>query len=197
MRLDDSMLYLCVETEQAGSADTSEFCSAAIAGGVDIISLDCSSQSRTLEENAVEIAEICRSNDALFIVGDNAELAARLGADGVHLTPIESSIGIARAVTGMQSLVGMSTRSVDEAFLALEVGADYLIHLKGTACRDDFAAVAGGGAAPMFAGGIGGKDEAERIVESGVYRLCVSSEIFKGDGFEEAAELSRLLGRSI
>lgn len=73
-----------------------------------------------------ELREICVRYDTAFIVNDDAELAKRLGADGVHLGQTDGSVAGARAVLGEDAIVGVSAGCVEEARRAVEEGADYV-----------------------------------------------------------------------
>jgi thiamine monophosphate synthase len=141
---------------------------------------------------------VCREDDALLIVADRAETAAAVGADGLHLSGGGPEIGMARVVMGGDALVGMTSRTVEEAGLALEVGADYLLHYGGTECPAVFAGLGRSAGVPLFAAGLDGLEDARRIVEAGIYRLCVDGDrIGQGDTTEALAEYSRVLGRSM
>ena len=50
----------------------------------------------------------------------------------------------------------------------------------------------------MYAGGVRNVDDARRLVDDGIYRLCIDREVFADDLSTEAvAEFSRVLGRCI
>jgi len=183
---------MAIEPDDTPARGLGEFCAQAIAGGVDIVRLDGATP-----ETAAETAEVCRREDALFIVGEDASLAASVEADGVHFGSSDASMGLARAVLGIDAIVGLGVSTLDEARLALEVGGDYLVHGGGTACPGVFASLGGTGS-PLFAGGITGIDDAARIVAGGVYRLCIgASLVSEEDVTEDAAAYARLLGRCI
>ena len=75
---------------------------------------------------AREIADVTRGTDTLFIVNDRPDIAAAAGADGVHLGRSDASISAARDLMGGDALVGLSTRTPDEAEAARIAGADYI-----------------------------------------------------------------------
>jgi thiamine-phosphate diphosphorylase len=75
---------------------------------------------------ARDIADIARSTDTLFIVNDRPDIAAAAGADGVHLGQSDASITAARDLLGSGAVVGLSTRTPDEAGAAQAAGADYI-----------------------------------------------------------------------
>ncbi len=194
MRLEDSLLYLILD--DAVGSSLAEFCAAAIAGGVDVIHLPATmaSDSKLLES----VREVCRRDDAMFVVSDDATLAMVIEADGVHLSSATDSVGHARAMIGVDGLVGMSTQSSSDAILGIEVGVDYLLHWAGTACPSLFAGLPGATACTLFAAGLSSIDDARAVVDGGVYRLCIDSSLLSdGDVTENAAAFSRILGRSV
>ena len=70
---------------------------------------------------------VCRDAHVPFIVNDDAELAAAVGADGVHLGEHDGAITAARMLLGPSAIVGVSC--YDDASLAqraTSAGADYL-----------------------------------------------------------------------
>ncbi len=79
-----------------------------------------------LVELAVSIADITRGTGTLFIVNDRPDIALAAGADGVHLGRSDASIEAARDLLGAGPLVGLSTRTPDEAKAAEAAGADYV-----------------------------------------------------------------------
>jgi thiamine-phosphate pyrophosphorylase len=78
------------------------------------------------EREARALAELCRAAGALFIVNDDAQLALRVDADGVHLGRDDGDPRSARALLGRR-LIGVSC--YDQLALAREAvarGADYV-----------------------------------------------------------------------
>jgi len=73
---------------------------------------------------ASELTTLTRDYPTLFIVNDRPDIAARCGADGVHLGRADEEIGVARRLLPPEAIVGLSTRTPDEALAALAVGAD-------------------------------------------------------------------------
>ncbi|MCX6339986.1 MAG: thiamine phosphate synthase [Candidatus Aureabacteria bacterium] len=69
---------------------------------------------------------LCREAGARLIVNDRADIASRLGADGVHLGQGDMAVVAARRTLGKDKIIGCSTRLVEEAERAEAEGADYL-----------------------------------------------------------------------
>jgi thiamine-phosphate pyrophosphorylase len=81
----------------------------------------------TRERHARELLALCRAHDALLIVNDDAELAGRIGADGVHVGRSDASIANARARCGPAAIIGAScSGSLDRAVEAVTEGASYV-----------------------------------------------------------------------
>ncbi|MGH6950433.1 MAG: thiamine phosphate synthase [Vitreimonas sp.] len=65
--------------------------------------------------------------DAAFIVNDRPDLAAKLGADGVHVGQQDMSYAEARRVVGPERIVGVTAHNSRHlAMEAAEAGADYV-----------------------------------------------------------------------
>ena len=70
---------------------------------------------------------VCREHEAAFILNDRPDLAAKCGADGVHLGQDDGSVKKARALVGPDAVIGVSCH--DSRHMALEAGeqgADYV-----------------------------------------------------------------------
>ena len=83
------------------------------------------------DEEVVRAAEIlmpiAQRAGTAFILNDRPDLAARLGADGVHVGQQDSSYGAARAAVGRERIVGVTCHgSRHLAMKAAEAGADYV-----------------------------------------------------------------------
>jgi len=81
---------------------------------------------RQIYETALRLARIIRTRGALFILNDHADIAAAVGADGVHLGQDDLPVAAARRILGPEALIGISTHSLDQARAAQTAGADYL-----------------------------------------------------------------------
>jgi thiamine-phosphate pyrophosphorylase len=76
---------------------------------------------------AAELLRICRAAGALLIVNDNPEIAADIGADGVHVGREDGGVARARAIIGPDRIIGVSCYdTLDLAELAVAEGADYV-----------------------------------------------------------------------
>jgi len=199
VRLEDAFLFLSVDLSGPWRADPAAVCAKAIRVGADVIEVRPAAADPDRSAAEVRrIAEVCRRDDALLFVGDDPSLAARAGADGAHLDRSPLTISEARTILDTGGPVGRTARTPEEASLALELGADYLVYEGGCACPGVFAGFRGLTAAPLFAAGLADIEEARAVVQRGVYRLCLAA---TGSPAETVADrvagFSRLLGRSV
>jgi len=78
-------------------------------------------------EQALALRALCAARDATFIINDDVDLAADVGADGVHLGRDDGEIGAARQRLFPGAIIGASCYdSLDTAQRALAAGADYI-----------------------------------------------------------------------
>ncbi len=81
----------------------------------------------TVLDWAARLMPICRAHDVAFILNDRADLAARAGADGVHLGQQDGSVEAARRLLGRQAQIGVTCHASRHlAMEAGEAGADYV-----------------------------------------------------------------------
>lgn len=135
--------------------------------------------------------DVCRRRDAidppLVVVNDRSDIAAAVGADGVHLGADDLPVPLARRVAGAAAVIGRTAHDVAEAEAAVVDGADYLgigpCHPSSTKSFGAFAApeflrtVAADAAVPVYA--IGGitLDRLDDLFALGIERVAVASAI--------------------
>jgi thiamine-phosphate pyrophosphorylase len=81
---------------------------------------------RAIYEAARGLAPLLRSAGATFLVNDHADIAAAVGADGVHLGQGDLPIDRARKLLGPELTIGISTHNLAQAVAAEQGGADYI-----------------------------------------------------------------------
>lgn len=118
-------LYFVTPEASIGRA---ERVAAALRGGARIVQYrDKSGTPPERLREARHLLQLCRKAGAVFIVNDDVELCAELGADGVHLGEDDAGIAEARARLGPQGLIGASCyNDLDRARRAVAAGADYV-----------------------------------------------------------------------
>ena len=130
MKIDSRQLRLYAVTDRAWARDTEGLLrqvAEAIDGGAGIVQLREKhlGQADFLEE-AERFVALCREKGAVSIINDNVDIAAQVGADGVHIGQEDLEAGRARQMLGPDKVIGVSAHSVAEALAAQAAGADYL-----------------------------------------------------------------------
>jgi thiamine-phosphate pyrophosphorylase len=164
----------------------------AILGGAQIIQLrEKNIDDRTLLARAREVRQVTRAAGAIFIVNDRPDIARIVDADGVHLGQDDLPIHEARRILGPDTLIGVSTHTIEQVRRAVLEGADYLgVGPTFPSQTKDFADLAGlefvrqamaETSLPAFAiGGIHG-DNIEQVRAAGAQRIAVSHAICAAD----------------
>jgi thiamine-phosphate pyrophosphorylase len=76
---------------------------------------------------AEALMPLCVARDVAFLVNDRPDLAARAGADGVHVGQEDASLAEARRLVGKDGIVGVTCHASRHlAMEAAEAGADYV-----------------------------------------------------------------------
>ena len=83
--------------------------------------------ARELYELTSSAAEITRGSKTRLLVNDRADIARAAGADGVHLTSQSLPANVVRSMFGSEFLIGVSTHSLEEARVARDSGADFVV----------------------------------------------------------------------
>lgn len=100
---------------------------AALRGGVDIVQYrEKSADDEIRLQLATQLKDLCHRYDSLFIVNDRVDIAAAVGADGVHLGQQDLPMEAARRILGPLPIVGRSTTNPSEMARAIKEGADYI-----------------------------------------------------------------------
>ena len=83
--------------------------------------------ARELYELTSRAIEVTRGSKTRLLVNDRADIARAAGADGVHLTSQSLPADVVRNVFGSEFLIGVSTHSLEEARVARDSGADFVV----------------------------------------------------------------------
>ncbi|MCC6545740.1 thiamine phosphate synthase [Candidatus Sumerlaeota bacterium] len=98
-----------------------------IAGGARIIQLrDKDIDDQAFLSAATSCQERCRAANALFVVNDRVEIAARINADALHLGQGDISPAKARAIVGNEMIIGVSTHDHAQFHRALDEPVNYI-----------------------------------------------------------------------
>jgi thiamine-phosphate pyrophosphorylase len=159
-------------------------------------------------QQAQALRQLTREFNTTFVVNDDAELAAQVDADGVHLGGEDGSVAAARALLGKTRIIGVSCYNrASLAFEAVRQGADYIAFgaffsssVKPEAAKADLAllhAMRQQLAVPIVAiGGITQQNGAA-LVAAGADALAVISALWNAPDIEVAAQgFSTLFSRT-
>lgn len=194
MRLEDALLYVVFDLAAFEAPDVLAAARNAIAEGADIIGLRPGSGG--VDRSVLDgVRRICAADDAVLAVWNDLDSASE--ADCLHLDGAEPTIGEARAVMGFDRLVGVTAASLDDALLAAELGADYIVHAGGVECASVFDRMRGSGVTALYAGGYRDAAEAAEAVGNGVFRICLSIEKAEDVRPGAIAEYARMFGRVV
>jgi thiamine-phosphate pyrophosphorylase len=117
--LEGRRLYLC----SPDRPDLEDFVDACIRGGVDIVQLrEKNLPDGQLITRAAVAQQVCAHHHVPFILNDRPDLAAAMGADGVHVGQQDTDPFAARRLMGDNALVGLSTHAPEELDMALGTG---------------------------------------------------------------------------
>ena len=199
MKSDSLVLYAVTDRHWTGEKPLSEQVKEALEGGATMLQIREKTLSESeFEKEALELQKICRDFNVPFIVNDNVALAARIGADGVHVGQDDMNVEEARRLIGKDKILGVSAQTVEDAVLAEKQGADYLgvgavfptgskfdaIEVPHETLKEICRAVK----IPVVA--IGGitKDNLEELKGSGIAGISVISAIFAKKNIREATQ---------
>jgi len=100
---------------------------AVVMGGGNWIQLRMKDETpQEIEQIAVQALSLCMDNGSTFILNDHVELAAKIGADGVHLGKNDMSPNKAREILGPQAIIGGTANTFDDIKRLVEQGVDYI-----------------------------------------------------------------------
>ena len=122
-------LRLYAVTNESGddSRPLTERVEMAIKGGATLVQLrEKHLEGPELEALARQVLEVCRRMGVPFILNDDPVLAAKTGADGVHVGASDMSVKEARRIMGPDRTVGATAKTLEAARAAEAAGADYL-----------------------------------------------------------------------
>ncbi len=83
--------------------------------------------ANTIRRATEALMPVAQAHGAAFLINDRADLAAELGADGVHIGQTDTPYKEARALLGPERIVGVTCHASRHlAMTAGEAGADYV-----------------------------------------------------------------------
>jgi thiamine-phosphate pyrophosphorylase len=121
-------LYAITDTTLTPGGALIPAVAAALRGGARIIQYrDKSHDAARRREEAAVLNALCTEHGALLIINDDVQLAADIGAAGVHLGRDDAALPAARKRLGNDAIIGVSCyNQLTRAQAAAEQGADYV-----------------------------------------------------------------------
>jgi len=121
-------LYAITDNQLIPPGELIQRVSLAITGGAAVIQYrDKGAADAAGMDEVACLAVLCRQQGIPLIVNDDVELAAAVGAAGVHLGRDDASLQAARARLGAEAIIGISCyNDLQRARRALQAGADYV-----------------------------------------------------------------------
>ncbi|WP_193213737.1 thiamine phosphate synthase [Luteolibacter marinus] len=120
-------LYAILDLGYVPAEAAAEVTRALLAGGAGLLQLRAKGHPpEEIEALACQLLPLCRAAGVPFIVNDYPDIAARVGADGVHIGQDDGALAPVREVMGPGKIIGRSTHSPMQARAALEEGFDYI-----------------------------------------------------------------------
>lgn len=120
-------IYVITDRELRQGRGHVEIARCAVDGGARIVQIrDKYASDRDFYNWALEIREITRRGNVLFVVNDRVDIAVAVEADGINIGQSDMPISAARKVLPESTFIGVSCSNIDEALQAEKDGADYL-----------------------------------------------------------------------
>ena len=121
-------LYAITDSHLIPADKLTDQVAAAIRGGACVIQYrDKSSNPEQRQQQAAALALLCHDHGIPLIINDDIELAAAVGASGVHLGKTDSTVRSARMLLGANAIIGVSCyNELERAVEAASEGADYV-----------------------------------------------------------------------
>lgn len=120
-------LYLVTDSDILEGRDFYKCIEDAIKAGVTMVQLrEKNVDGKEFLEKAKKLRELTKKHNVSFIINDRVDIAQLVDADGVHVGQSDIDALSVRKLIGEDKIIGVSARSVEEAKVAKEMGADYL-----------------------------------------------------------------------
>lgn len=105
----DLSLYFVVDPSVCAGRLLEDVVCAALRGGVSMVQLrNKIDSSNIVKDQAILIRDLLADSNVPFIINDYVELAAEIGADGVHIGQDDMSAVHAREIVGPDAIVGVT-----------------------------------------------------------------------------------------
>ena len=120
-------LYVIVDPDLTNDRDPAWVAEQAMLGGATAIQLRVKDRDKgEWTHLAGQLVQLCEERGAALIVNDHPDVAAAVGAHGVHLGQHDMALALARRALRPWQIAGTSNALADEAAASCELGADYV-----------------------------------------------------------------------
>ena len=127
MKKEQLRLYAVTDRTWLGNETLYEQVEKALEGGATLVQLrEKELPEADVQKEAEELLELCHRYGVKLILDDDVELAAKVGADGVHIGQSDMELAHAREILGPDKIIGVTAKTVEQAKAAEAGGADYL-----------------------------------------------------------------------
>lgn len=121
------LLYVVTDRSWLGEDKLEDQVEEMIKGGATFVQLrEKELTNEMFLEQALKIKKITDNYQVPFIINDNLEVALKSGADGIHIGQSDGKVREIRSRLGEDKILGVSTRTVEQAKEAEAEGADYI-----------------------------------------------------------------------
>lgn len=121
------LLYAVSDRSWVGNQTLYEQIEDALKGGITCLQLREKNLSfDEFVKEAIIVKEICRRYNVPLIINDNAEVARKSGADGVHVGIEDAPVDELRRKFPENFIIGATAKTVKQAMDAEKAGADYI-----------------------------------------------------------------------
>lgn len=210
MRFDkkDLILYAVTDRNWLRENTLCEQVEEALKGGATFVQLrEKELDYNTFLKEAIEIKELCGKYKVPFVINDNADIAVKANADGVHIGQKDMPIDYVRRVIGNNKILGVSAQTVEQAVHAEKMGADYLgvgaVFTTGSKSDADdvsyetLKAICEAVSIPVVAIGGIGTGNISQLTGSGICGVAVISAIFAADNIEKSTAELKILTKQV
>ncbi|KAJ5207374.1 thiamine phosphate synthase superfamily [Penicillium cf. griseofulvum] len=125
----DLSLYLVTDSTPAilKGRDLCTVVESALQGGVTVVQYrEKTNDTGVMVETARKLHQVTKKYNVPLLINDRVDVALAIGAEGVHLGQDDMSFAEAKKLLPENSIIGISTSSVEEARKATADGADYI-----------------------------------------------------------------------
>ena len=126
-RPEDMLLYAVTDRAWLNGETLESQVEKALKGGATFVQLrEKELDEEMFLEEAKKIKKLCAEYHVPFVINDNVDIALKVDADGVHVGQSDMEAGKVREKLGPDKIIGVTAKTVKQAVLAQERGADYV-----------------------------------------------------------------------